>query len=535
MKSDKKSIQSKVIKRKVKVDLRFKFFKFVGWAYFPIQFGIVWIVFFGLEIQPDLIQLYEGFGLGGIIKAFWAFVAIIPVKAITAAKIVFFVINLIPYLVMLVLACWRIFIFLYAFSEFAQFIWAECKYNSLFKTIPSEPATAYVEAGPPGSGKSRVGSFKAYICALANWRKLRLKHWLYRGQLSKFKRRKQTQKLKEWEEIKASYDFVKAHPDKIPLLWSNIPIKDVKGRTANNIGVDYLYQNKRLPFCAVAFYDEVGSDLNADQFRKRTDEDAQSFSVMRAADFIRWCGHFLGRDVKIIMCEQRQDNILIDVRGCVSYNQCFDNHYEVCNPLLLKIAVVFYTAMVTHIGILSRPLSRSVQWLDDLVRSIGYTKFTYHYIDNSEGNCSMFENDKTCSLYLSHSIPMRYDTRAYRDFYQAKEMPLEYTESKSMIINPIDENGNNVYLRQREARLAHEMELQAQEEARERIISEYVDALPSDDFKALKIKIAALDERDKVKSKLMTFSDLLPAATLAELAPNDEKQDERAEPQTPLP
>ena len=455
------------------------FMRIVGWTYFPMQFLTVWVLYFGFTLEPGILRLLDVFGVDEIILAVLEFVAILPFAAFTAEKFFIFLLLLIPYLVKILLATWRIWLFAFVTVQLVQYVVATCSVIARNAQTLNESATVIVKIGGPGSGKSSSAGYDAVLRAKKMWKKLQYDYWLYGGQADKWRTENNLEKLQEWYEIRDAYEFY-ASTDCCPCLWSNIPLGNLCGEKTNELTVEYLYQLKRLPAFSVLYIDEIGSMVDVELYRERP---------LDLSAMFRFCRHF--GCFQIIATEQSAENVFIDARRVVAFNEYMLGQKWVCRPWLLIAIYNFFKWCFTKTQKGGKRFARAMAFLNSLIRHVGFRKYRFCYEGNTEREQSVYSN-KRRTYYLPSALNYYYDERTYKNYYKAKDFPLEARVYGSMILQEESDAGVR-YLRMQEARAAEERA------ARERAVQLVTRLLESPKTRDIAL---ALGKESEAKKKL---------------------------------
>lgn len=428
-------------------------YRLIGYAFFPIQLFVVWVIFFGFNLEPNILQFSIGIGADKIAMAVARFVVSLPFKAFTSAKLLAFVFSLLPNLLLIAFSLWRVALLTFAVWQFLQFVIAQISIVCGHIKSVIESVRVIVKIGGPGSGKSSSGVYEAVKKAQKAYKNLCWYYWHYSGKAAKWKEQNNTEKLERWQEVKEAFEFYETHLDCVPCLWSNIPLENLCGLKANKLTLDHLYQRKRLPSFAVLFIDEVGQMLGLDLSVDK---------VFDVSDFFRCCRHF--GEFYVICTEQSAENIYIDVRRVVGFNQYMQNQAWVCKPYALLFFFNLFKALFTYLQRGAARFSPAMSVVNDLIKHIGFRKYAYSFERNTERKRGMFSDKGVHTFYLPSALNCDYDERTFRKFYKCKDKPLSADIFKSLTLKTFDENGA-VYLRDKARETAEKeqkkIELQA--------------------------------------------------------------------------
>lgn len=465
-------------------------YRLFGFLYFPIQYLFIHVLYFGFNLEPNILQVYSAFGVTDILIAVFKFVAIIPFKVFTAEKLIYFIFYLIPYAFKIILSTWRIWLFIFAIKQLITFILANI--SVLLRKI-NDNVSVVIKIGAPGSGKSSSAGYDAIKLANKMWRNLQYDYWRYSAKIDKWRKQNNIEKLQQWYEIRDAYEFYMSN-DCIPCLWANIPIKDLHDSKANELTYEHLYQEKRLPAFSVLYIDEIGGVLDVDLYKDKP---------LQASNFFRYCRHF-GRFI-IIGTEQSAENVYIDVRRVVSYHEYMLSQTWVCRPWMLIIFYSIFKFLFPKIPKSAKVFAGFMTEFNNLIRHVGYRKYNYCYEGNTEREQSMFSNRKR-TYYLPSPLNYFYDDRTYRNYYLAKDMPLEARIYGSLILQEESDLGIR-YLRQQEAEQALEAQAEAQIEALvDKVVNSkqlQMKAQPFiDKYKKRKELLKALDDSEELREEI---------------------------------
>lgn len=307
----------------------------------------------------------------------------------------------------------------------------------LYKLLIDKMPRVNFLSGGPGCGKTSLSIVIVVLRAKYMWNKLKLKAFFAR---SKNPSKLSATKLEKYNEVMCSYNFYLAHPDRIPCLWSNIPLKDFRGRKAFKLKKAHLFQKKKLPLYSVMFSDEIGNQFAA---RKGNNDNLQPLS--RLARFIR---HFF--DGAWHVTEQEVSKAFVDIRRVSGSNKWL---YQQCWKMkptrlirlfdFLKAFASYNSTMMTiykqntsqYNYHLKKSQQQSKHWtpllqfLTKLIACIGWRQYEYQELGNSESNTGA--ESKHGFIVVPACLTAKYDDRAYRRMYEAYDLPIEdsaYTE-----------------------------------------------------------------------------------------------------------
>ncbi len=280
--------------------------------------------------------------------------------------------------------------------------------------------TVRINAGKPRSGKTSNAVHDGRILALKMWERLQYDYKIWSGRESEISKRKDKNELLMYHEIKVSYNFyIMRHC--IPCLWSNIGIEDDRGYRCHKITLDHLKGIARLPLYSVVVLDEIGAVLKAEL----SVDKERPYDV---SDMFRLGGHFLKWSV--IACEQDFNNIYIDCRRVVGFNQLISGQEWICRPGLLGgifNALKFFISDSMDKKMKRQPrLSSFMNKFEKFVRSIGFRRYKLAYVSNTQTDAAISgasADQKLTAIggrgrrIVPASLIARYDDRAYKQMY----------------------------------------------------------------------------------------------------------------------
>ncbi len=278
-----------------------------------------------------------------------------------------------------------------------------------------------LNAGKPRSGKTSNGVHDARIIALKFWDKLQYDFWDWHSREKKILARNNPDELLEYHEIKTAYNFYIMRPC-IPCLFSNIGIQDRNGNRCHKVELNHIKGVKRLPLYTVVFLDEIGAVLKADLSNDRKE---RPYDV---SDMFRLGGHFL--KWAVICCEQDFNNVYIDVRRVVGFNQLISGQEWVCRPGLLYGIYKFIKFFISESldGKIKRNalLARFMHNFEHFVHSIGFRRYKFDFVSNTQTKAKInganeeqheMQIDGKGSRIVPSSLCVDYSDRAYKQLY----------------------------------------------------------------------------------------------------------------------
>ncbi len=322
----------------------------------------------------------------------------------------------------------------YAIKSFANISLAKYYFNKSLNQASDYLGSlrSVTLVGSPGCGKTFTGGANfAIVIAQMQWQKLKSDYFLQKCMLTRWIRKCDTDKLKAFQAIEAAYLFYSEREGEyIPCLISSIPLEDQYGRRSYELTLEMYLQLKRAPECSVLFNDECGVSQGANTSRT-TDT--------HIADFWRFNRHF--GDFILINTEQGGDGTSKAVRkvtDCnirlagqtwlMAPNKLIKWHNRAQERFIKRVQKGKYNA------IKEQRLGEKLFYRGEYIKTIGFRKIPYRY-ETSEGNLVNLKAGE-------YIFPARgfgaYDSRAFRNAYAAKDMPINLKPWQSLLINESD-------------------------------------------------------------------------------------------------
>lgn len=317
------------------------------------------------------------------------------------------------------------FLILSVISLFGIGRWFYCRArNEAWKTQAATiPNHATVNAGVPGTGKTLVATASVYEMSKYAWEELKWEHWLIMAKCQKpgYER---TDKDKE---ILDAYNFY-IQSEGVPCLGSTVPIysREYK-RFSHQFELAHMMQVKRLPYRMNALVDEIGTMTSVDGVRQRQEGNLGVYCLI---EFIRFCRQLA--ETKLIATEQDFKNIFIDVRRVVAENRIYKGVKPVLKPVLLNWLYNKLKRYFTNKGIKSSVLfAKRMIKFKQFLNACGFLQIKYSVVGNSETG-QVIDTGEKGTIYLSCLQEWEYDSRAYRNSYQAKDKPIDMRVFKAV-------------------------------------------------------------------------------------------------------
>ena len=293
-----------------------------------------------------------------------------------------------------------------------------------------------VNAGQPRVGKTSEAVNEAIVLAHLQYGRLikEFKRWQSREE--KIFKRANFEEIIYYNHLKESYSINTMSPC-IPCLFSSTGIEDAKGRRSHELELDHIRGLKKLPLYAVLFMDEIGAYIKAELAQDKE----RPYDI---SDMFRLGGHYL----KWIVLASEQDfsNIYIDCRRVVGYNRIVLSQEKVNNPILLQKLYDFLTFFEKENSLTK--IKRTPKWsafldkLESLINSIGFRKYTFSYISNTETGAEVKNVKSRKSKYAPACLLGKYAQEAFRYQYPALyDKGIEFKVHNSLYIDFMDGTG----------------------------------------------------------------------------------------------
>ena len=403
---------------------KFDFWKHLSAVYFPLQFLVVHIAFFGFVFAPERLAIVIPLAINWveIFQALWNF-RMVFILGFTFQSALVFIIVAIPYTLVLLWALRWVLLYLFVLHQLVWFCIIRYRQWKHERRINLDNVVV-VKIGAPGCGKSSSGLYEAVVMAQKMWKELQWKYYKYQSKKDK---------PIDWDEVKFSYEFFKNNKC-VPCLLSNIPVM-IDGKFTTFVSKAHCEQRERLPAHCVLFLDEVGAMLTVDTAKARMGDDEDSAqNAVNVSDFFRLCRHF--GNWRIICTEQDSENIYIDVRRVVSKNEYMLYQRWVLKPYLFLAVFLPLKTLVINAQWTNRFFAPPLMLLEKLCKSIGFRKYGYITENNTERASGMECGKRT--FYLPSLLRFKYDERTFRNFYKCKNQKIEPVVFKNLVLEDTD-------------------------------------------------------------------------------------------------
>jgi hypothetical protein len=319
----------------------------------------------------------------------------------------------------------NIILYFYALRCLIVFIFAQLKSSDYNKTFNND-ARVITYIGGPGAGKTSRMLYDAVLTSRRMWAELRLKYHTYKNNVKEWIAEGNTIKLQEWEEIRDSYEYW-ITTDCVPCLMTNIPVM-VNQQMSTVLTWEHAYQIKRVPYYSVLAFDESGATFLVDDYKDKP---------LQVSDFFRLERHF--GDWYIFLTEQDSENQFIDVRRVVGYNIYMIRQKSVLKPFLLVLLYNLIKTAILYKDGCNRSISAFMDWFKKVINHIGFRKYRCVKEANTQRS-GLYEKQRVYKIYLPTYLNCKYDDRTFRQFYKAKDLPIELEIHKNLILDCTEEN-----------------------------------------------------------------------------------------------
>ena len=270
-----------------------------------------------------------------------------------------------------------------------------------------------LNAGKPRVGKTSEAVNEIAVLSKLQWDRLQYHAWKIHSTYADIIARNDADELVEAQNVLNSYSYYIMSPN-IPCCWSNIGLVDAYGRESHTITLDHIRGLAKLPMYPAILIDEIGAFLNAELSTNKE----RPYDV---SDMFRLGGHFL--KWVVIACEQDFGNVYIDCRRVVGFNRLVLSQEKVNNPLVLQIVfdiLKFFIDDGNRKKMHANPkLARFMVNLEKLISSIGFRKYTFSYIENTQTGAEMKGLHLRRVRYAPSNLLLQYDDRAFKEQYPA--------------------------------------------------------------------------------------------------------------------
>ncbi len=304
----------------------------------------------------------------------------------------------------------------YSVAPFIAYLYYRAMYYASTAKILSQSGCS-VYQGALGAGKSSLGGYSIVTIAQNLFVQLVTDYHTMAVHVDEWTAANDTVNLERFEEVSAAYAYYMSHPDRVPCLFSNIPIT-VDGRKSSALTVDHLTQKKRLPAYTAVFIDELSFFIDKWLFNTRND-DTDSLAVL-----FRFFRHFFGNGCRLIATEQDSGNALKDLRRVMVSNEYILEQETVLGPRFLsrrlerkRRKLVKWALHPKKHKRITRAFVDKYKALERYVKSIGFRRYRYVSIGNTEHD---FASHAVVTVYAPAALNFYYYNRTFERLYKQR-------------------------------------------------------------------------------------------------------------------
>ena len=423
-------------------------YKFIGRAFYPLQYLVAHLYFFGFTIDPAVMvyRAAQTMNWAELVEAFWAFRHPFIQGFNFLNLLVPIVIIIFWNIPRLIWAARYIIIFAFVVIYFLKFLWY-CGAWARFRRSITLEQQVHVNEGAPGTGKTRLATIVIDILAGLMWQKVLWQRWRDKRKVKRWIKQNNKVKLKEYDEIEKSYQYYTT-PQKIvgdngeigwvwPYkgLFSNIGIRK-DSMWSSKLTFEHAVQLKRVPSYTISFYSEIGTTYNIEYSTDR---------ILTMSDYARFCRQFF--ENVIWGDEQDSGNVVKDFRRVTSDIWSLEKCQTVLRPILL---LLFFVPLKKFFSNRQRFhfMSGFMTRFEKLINSIGFVRFRYRSsIGGAEVSSSRGVRRirrQTAIVHVTYGV--EYDTRAFSELADCRDHPISGEVHTSFKVENTTENRQS-YLR----------------------------------------------------------------------------------------
>jgi len=274
--------------------------------------------------------------------------------------------------------------------------------------VIENPVAKRAYEGIEGTGKTINTANDVLLLASEEDRKLRLRYFL----MCPF-----AEKLKDdldFKAVKESYEYYKAHPDKIPHLMLNFKMK-YKGREQYDYDEAYINQEKRIAEGFVIGLTEAANLLPNSESKMGKEKKGKKdpFKPKEKTEFLSLSRQFTA--TKMVYDEQRTGEVFLPLRSVTGSNFRLDERRKVLPAHFLQFILDKLEDFIqTTQEKTSKFASIIYTKLADLIEDIGFYVFTYTDKEAIKDRVKSENNE----FVIPCDIPFEYDTRGERYKYR---------------------------------------------------------------------------------------------------------------------
>ncbi len=278
-----------------------------------------------------------------------------------------------------------------------------------------------------GEGKTSGAVLQGTFEAEKLQQEIELKYHLMRVNYDRWKKTA-PHKLKDFEYIKRSVEFWNSHPEYIPYLGSNIEIRTPDGRKSYTVVREHFEQKIWLPICFIV-YDEAGSSLAQDEWKDRPAD---------IVLFFRFIRHF---GFKAVLCEQKKDGILINVRTVLGGTVLCLGQKNALLPHLLLDIITLLKRLLPH-AVKGGQLGYVLDKLDNFASCIGFRIWEQLYFKTME--FTQYKPPVEMKIVCTNKMPVFYDDVSCSKLYLGKDKEEKDFSLADGVVTPESEVGKRL-------------------------------------------------------------------------------------------
>ena len=321
------------------------------------------------------------------------------------------------------------------------------------KRFISEIGKDYVNTykGPPGTGKSTINNYSSVVKAEYQYEQLQIEYAMLIPFEDEILESGNKDKIHHLNEVKEAFEFYAKNSHVIPMLCSNIPVKDFHDRTSTVLDADHLEMRERLPYRGVGIYDEIALTFMADN--KRGEKKNARLSTFMRFDR-QFCEYTVG------MTEQNSKSENIEIRKVVAINRCMLGqksflkpklliliHHLLCKLLIRKFKYINednFDYIVAKAKRVSKKYINFLIFYNQFLKAVGFRIFKYKDTENDELKTKVNSDDidkeekqeviaKGKFIIPAYSNCFTSD-RPFKYAYQCKDKQLKFDVWQNLII-----------------------------------------------------------------------------------------------------
>lgn len=274
--------------------------------------------------------------------------------------------------------------------------------------------------GAPGTGKTFSSIYLVCYQAIILWDMLVTEYLLRMPFAAKYKWEYERGKSNVWIAYKAVYDSIKFYNENgyIPCCYSNIKFQ-LSGKEPIPLDIKHFQQRKRFAEYNVKLLDE-GAEVLPNTMRTNSGFKDE----LHINDINNYMSMFRQYDEgHMIINDQRGTEMFKGARSVFNVTNYLFEQRALLTPRFLCWLYSVLVARIKKRGFnTSRRLSAFLFRLDELIKDIGFRQFRYVQTVGAEGR--MKNSKEILSYVLPCDVPFKYDDRARRNEYKAKDLPL---------------------------------------------------------------------------------------------------------------